>query len=241
PSMALRVLHITNCTELLPPPPSEVFPLLTDLKLLGRTTSVTDLQGITDAAPQLAGLYLERTRLIGGLEYDEETEDGGQIMIERYGSAAQRSPLSCKSANTQLLEASTNTDQPKLCSKPHRVLLGQITNARYGAWTQLAGHSPGGTRGGGRRRRAEELLPHWTEEGYGGRGEHRSRTELPSAGEASALGGVGGRERRENAAVLALGHRSGGAAAGERSEPATLPGPPPPPSSSALLPWKPSA
>nr|TKW02113.1 LOW QUALITY PROTEIN: hypothetical protein SEVIR_8G223800v2 [Setaria viridis] len=96
PSMALRVLHITNCTELLPPPPGEVFPLLTDLKLLGRTTSVTDLQGIMDAAPQLAGLHLERTRLIGGLEYDEETEDGEQIMIERYGSAAQRSPLSYK-------------------------------------------------------------------------------------------------------------------------------------------------
>jgi hypothetical protein len=81
-------------------------------------------------------------------------------------------------------------------------------------------HSPGGTRGGGDRRRAEEPPPRWTGEGCGGRSEHRSRpeAELPSAGEANALGGVGGRERSENAAALALGQRSGGGAAGERSE-----------------------
>jgi hypothetical protein len=98
------------------------------------------------------------------------------------------------------------------------------TNARYGAaWP--AGrrdvHSPGGsgTRCGGcGRRRAEEPPPRWTGEGGGGRGEHRSRTELPSADEANALGDVGGREGRRAAAALAPGHGSGGAAAGERSE-----------------------
>jgi hypothetical protein len=118
----------------------------------------------------------------------------------------------------------TQINQNSAANPTWLLLLGQITNARCRGARGTAGrrdvHSPGGTRGGGDRRRAEEPPPRWTGEGCGGRGEHRSRpeAELPSAGEASALGGVGGRERSENAAALALGQRSGGGAAGERSE-----------------------
>jgi hypothetical protein len=40
---------------------------------------------MTDAVAQLAGLHLERTRLIiGDLEYGEETKDGEKIRIEHY-------------------------------------------------------------------------------------------------------------------------------------------------------------
>jgi hypothetical protein len=41
-----------------------------------------------------------------------------------------------------------------------------------------------------------------------GRSEDRSRTELPPADEAGALGDVGSYERRSADATLALGHRS---------------------------------
>ena len=127
PSRDLRLLHITNCTDLAPPPPGMAFPLLAELVLLGCTTSLGGLQGMIGAAPQLAVLHLEHTQLTGASQsqYVEEEADDGvvqTICTERYllSSPTVTSLVLAKCGWPEFAEGSVTLDMPMLrCFKYH--------------------------------------------------------------------------------------------------------------------------
>ncbi|KAL6651973.1 hypothetical protein ACP70R_010898 [Stipagrostis hirtigluma subsp. patula] len=86
-SEALRVLHITNCSDLAPAPPAAAaaaFPRLAELRLQGCEVSPVGLQGMINAAPQLATLHLECIYL--------SDDDDGEEEPQASGSPARRAP-----------------------------------------------------------------------------------------------------------------------------------------------------
>jgi hypothetical protein len=58
-ALRLRVLHITNCRDLTPPPRASTFPCLEVLRLRKCTVDLDRLQDMVVASPQLAALQLE--------------------------------------------------------------------------------------------------------------------------------------------------------------------------------------
>ncbi|XP_021317838.1 F-box/FBD/LRR-repeat protein At4g26340 [Sorghum bicolor] len=58
-ALRLRVLHITNCSDLTPPPRASTFPCLEVLRLRKCSVHLQSLQDMVVASPQLAVLQLE--------------------------------------------------------------------------------------------------------------------------------------------------------------------------------------
>ncbi|OEL29814.1 hypothetical protein BAE44_0009169 [Dichanthelium oligosanthes] len=75
PSEALRVLHITNCSNLGLCSPGAAFPWLSSVRLQGCTVLLGRLQSMIDTARQLATLHLEWSFLAGSMEVSERTQD----------------------------------------------------------------------------------------------------------------------------------------------------------------------
>lgn len=75
PTEALRVLHITDCPDLVMiPRPDTAFPHLEELQLRGCTVTLSTVQRVIDASPRLAALHLESTRVTA--RYDHPPSKG---------------------------------------------------------------------------------------------------------------------------------------------------------------------
>ncbi|KAL6654558.1 hypothetical protein ACP70R_008023 [Stipagrostis hirtigluma subsp. patula] len=120
PSATLRELHITNCTDIIsssPLPAGAGFRQLAALRLQGCTIALSCLQDMADAAPCLAALRLERTRVVGAqVRSDELTHDGRPTFVERYRlrCPALTSLTLAKCGWVELPEGSTELDVPRL-------------------------------------------------------------------------------------------------------------------------------
>ncbi|KAL6653593.1 hypothetical protein ACP70R_008517 [Stipagrostis hirtigluma subsp. patula] len=120
PSASLQELHITNCTDIMsssPRPASAGFPQLAALRLQGCTIALSCLQDMVDAAPCLAALRLERTRVVGAqVGSGETTHDGRPTFVERYRlrCPALTSLVLAECGWVELPEGSTELDVPRL-------------------------------------------------------------------------------------------------------------------------------